>query len=199
MKVTKDSIALSDILKAYDGVDPQMYQYFLGLKEGRLLITSEIDESAIEMYVVALMNMESDPNIEKIQIIISSPGGGIFDGMSVCDMIDRLTKPVEMTIVSSACSMGMLIAMAGFGKPNVKKRCFKHALGLIHGGSMHLGGNRSTVRDTKEFLDRYEKKMYQYMADHSKISLETLKEKEDNEWYLTAEEMLQYGIVDEIL
>ena len=179
--------------------DPTSYQYFLGLKNNELLISTEIGDDAIERYVMPLIRMDKDPTVPEITIYISTPGGDIFSGMAICDQLSRLSKKTKVIILAQACSMGGVIAMSGSNNPNVKTYCYPHSICLIHGGMLGLGGTRKVVKDTQKFLEKYEEKINQFMIENSKISTDLLKVKEDDEWYMTAEEMVEYGIVDEIL
>jgi|GEM_PF-1931153 len=182
-----------------ESANPVMYQYFKNLDEGNLLISGEIDDLTIEYFIMPLMQLDADPNVEEITIYLNSPGGSIFTGMTLCEAIERLKTPTKVVLLSYAYSMGGYILMSGFSNPNVKRVCYPFSTGLIHQGSTRLGGNSNDVEDTYEFYKKYNEKMNQYILDHSNIPSDVLDKHKRFEWYLTADEMLEYGLVDEII
>lgn len=200
MDVKKEEYGMIDLGELLDSsMDASTYQYFLGLKNNELLITTEIGEDAIERYVMPLIRMDSDPTVPEITVYVSTPGGDIFNGMLICDVLSKVKTKTKIIILSQACSMGGLIAMAGFKNDNVKTYCYPFSYALVHGGQLHIGGTKKVFKDTQKFIDTYEEKMRTYILEHSKISDAKLKEKEDDEWFITADELVEYGIVDEII
>ena len=96
-----------------------------------------------------------------------------------------------------AASMGGLIAMAK--NPHLKVVCDKFTVGLIHSGSQYMAGSAHAVRDTFKFSERYEEKIKQYILSHTNIDEEMYQNIERQEFWMDADDMLKYGIVDEIL
>lgn len=179
--------------------DPVLYQYYTGLNNRTVFINTQIDESLVETAMLPLLQMDNDGSGEPIKIIIATPGGSLYDGIVMCDVIDNLKSPTEVIVVSYAYSMGSLILMAGYNNPNVKKKCYKHSTALIHGGSLYFQGNASNVRDQFRFNEEFEQKIKEYTLSHSKISEEEYEKYSKAEWYMTSEDMLKYGLVDEVI
>ena len=145
------------------------------------------------------MNFEKDDNTEPVTLILNTPGGSIDDGLVLLNVIDNYKKPLNIIVMGYACSMGSIILCAGSKNPNVKRYCHKFSYGLIHAGSVFLGGNTSTVKDTVKFNERVEKTIKNYILENTKITEDEYRESERKEWYLTANDMLEKGMVDEIL
>ena len=163
------------------------------------MINTSIDASILETVILPLLQMDNDGTNEPIKIIISTPGGSVYDGIVLCDVIDNLKCPTEVVVITYAYSMGSLILMAGYNNPNVTKKCYKHSTALIHGGSLYFEGNASNVRDQFRFNEEFENKIKEYMLSHSKITEEEYEKFNKKEWYMTSEDMLKYGLVDEVI
>ena len=197
---------------AANGITPDLYQYYKGLANNRLILAGEIMDDIVENVAIPLLDMikEKEDTREKIlkeyplkldpiEIIIHSPGGSVYDSMFLANIIDKATVPIKVKILGNALSMGMIIAMAGYNNPNVTKECYGFSIGLIHAGSLKMEGEANAVRDTMEFNDKYSEMMKQYVLSHSKITEEEYEAHNAKQWYLTADEMLNYGIVDKVI
>ena len=119
--------------------------------------------------------------------------------MPLCDIIDNLKCPTTITVLTYAYSMGSVILLAGYNNPNVTKRCYKHSTALLHAGSTYLEGNSSSVKDTFNFHQKFEDKIKEYTLSHSKITEAEYNAMERYEWYMTSDDMLEKGLVDEVL
>ena len=192
-------INLDDLLNNIGGIDPTMYQYYKGLKNRTIIINDQITSNVVEEVMLPLIEMDNDKTGNPITIYLSTIGGSIFDGMPLCDIIDKLKTKTTIIVPTYAYSMGGIILMAGFSNDNVKKVCYKHSTALLHAGSTYLEGNSSAVKDTFNFHQKYEDMIKQYTLSHSRITEEEYLKMERYEYYMTSETMLEKGLVDEIL
>ena len=179
--------------------NPVLHTYFKGLKNRTIIINEAITESIIECAVLPLLEMDNDGTGKEIKIYLSSGGGSTYNGLTLCSIIDKLKTKTEITTFSYAMSMGALILMAGYDNPNVVKKCYPFTVGLIHGGSQLFEGTLSQARDYWSFNEKYEEKIKEYVLTHSKITDTEYEKMQKSEWYMTAEDMLKYGLVSEIL
>lgn len=179
--------------------NPIFFQYFKNLKNRTIVINDEVSENIIEMAVLPLLEMDNDGSGKDINILISSPGGAVYAGLTLCSVIDKLKCKTTITALSYVMSMGALITMAGFNNPNVYKKCYPFTVGLIHGGNQFIDGTSSQVKDFFNFNEKYEEKIKEYILTHSKITEKDYKKMLKSEWYMTAEDMVKYGIVQEIV
>lgn len=175
------------------------YQYYKGLTNRTILINDVIDDRLVETVMMPLLEMDNDGSGEPINIILNTRGGSLFAGMPLCDIIDNLKCPTTITVLTYAYSMGSVILLAGYNNPNVTKKCYKHSTALLHAGSTYLEGNSSSVKDTFNFHQRFEDEIKKYTLSHSKITEKEYDAMERYEWYMTAEDMLEKGLVDVIL
>ena len=197
---------------AANGITPDLYQYYKGLANSRVILAGEIMDDIVENVAIPLLDMIKEKEdtrekilkgfplkLEPIEIIIHSPGGSVYDSMFLANIIDKTTVPINVKILGNALSMGMIIAMAGYNNSNVTKECYGFSIGLIHAGSLNREGEANAGRDTMGFNDKYSEMMKQYVLSHSKITEEEYEAHNSKQWYLTAEEMLNYGIVDKVI
>lgn len=176
----------------------ERYQFYTGIKKRVFYITDEVDELLLCSVGLELLEADKDPS-KPITIYINTPGGSIYDGFVLCDIIERLQSPVTIHVLGYAFSMGSYFLMAGYGKENITRKAYPFSTCLIHSGSMILSGTGTQVRDTFNFMEKFEDKIKQYVLSHSKITEEEYKKMDRTEWYMSAEDMLQHGLIDEIV
>lgn len=182
-----------------DTCNPILHQYYRHLKKRTILINDAITQDIIEMAVLPLLEMDNDGSGEEINIILNTVGGQVYNGLALCDVIEKLKNKTTITVLSYAFSMGSLILMSAFNNPNVTTKCLRFTTALIHGGNQYLEGTASQVKDYFKFNEKYEEKIKEFILSHSKITEKEYKKLERTEWYMTSEDMLKYGLVDEII
>ena len=202
MTKTKDvdgmiSVDLSEVLKSTTLPSPIDYQYYKCLENNTILINQEISECLVEYAIIPLINLDADENVNHIDIILNTVGGDIYTGFALVSVLEKLKTDTTIRIVGMAASMGGLIAMAK--SPHLKVVCDKWSVGLIHSGSQYMEGSAHAVKDTFKFSERYEEKIKEYILSHTEITEEMYKEIERQEFWMDANDMLKYGIIDEII
>jgi len=190
-------VDLSEVLKSNSLPSPIDYQYYKCLQNNKIIINQEISDSLVEYAIIPLMQMDEDESIDEIEILLDTGGGDIYVGFALVSVLEHLKTKTTIRIIGMAASMGGLIAMAK--SPNLKVVCDKWSVGLIHSGSQYMEGSTHAVKDTFKFSERYEEKIKAYILSHTKISEEMYKEIERQEFWMDADDMLKYGIVDEII
>ena len=180
-------------------IPPAVYQYYLGLKNRRIVFNDSVDADIVERVIIPLMDMDSDGSGKPIEIIMATPGGSTFDSLILCNIIDNLKTPTTIKVMGYAFSMGGLFLCAGYNNPNVKKVCYPFSAALLHAGNVGLEGSANAVKDTMKFNDEMNEKIRMYVLSHSKITEDEYSKMERCEWYMCAEKMLELGLVDEIL
>lgn len=169
------------------------------IDERIILINDIISENTIEKVVMPLIRMDSDGTNKKITIYINTNGGEVSNGLVVCDLIKELKTPTDVIVLGYAYSMGSLILMAGKNNPNVKRYCYPFSTALLHGGSSFVSGTSSQVKDYFKFNEKYEKRIADFIVDHTNLSEDDYAAIERYEAYMDSDEMLEKGLVDEIL
>lgn len=182
-----------------DSADPVMYQYFKCLNNRTVIINEDISEASIETIALPLLEMDNDGSAEKITILLNTNGGTVNEGLLICDIISKLKSPTEIIVLASAYSMGSLILMSGYNNPNVTRKCYRFSTALIHSGSTYVGGTSTQVKDFHNFQEKYEKMIKEFIITHSKITEKEYEGMYRFEWYLTSQDMLDKGLIDEII
>lgn len=196
----KDNGTIEELLLPALEDDPLvMYTFKDGLKRRELYIDDEIGADFFHRVVLPFKKMEEDDPTKPIHIYINSPGGSVTEGLVLCDLIDKTTTPVLIEVMGYAYSMAGYIAMAGKNNPNVRRVCHNFSFGLIHAGSVGYSGDANKAKQIQEFYSKIDTLTRDYVLSHTNIDAKLYKKKSEVEWYLTADEMLQIGFVDEII
>ena len=181
-------------------LDPIMYQYFNQLlKKRTIILNAEIDENILETVVLPLKDFEQDNSFKPVTLILNTPGGSVADGLMLCNVIDNYKIPLEIIVPSYACSMGTIILCSGNKNPNITKKCYPFSFALFHSGQTYVGGESTSVDDVIDFNRGVDNKIKKYIIDNTNITEELYDKHHRKQWYLTAEEMLEYHLVDEII
>jgi len=198
-KNLNEVISLSDIIASPENLDPVTYRYYKCLENRTIILNDEISSNIIEMAVLPLLEMDNDGSGEEITIILNSCGGEVYSGFSLVSAIERSASPIKIIIMGMAASMAALIAMSSYNKDNVKTVCSPYSVALIHSGSQYLSGSTHAVKDTFKFSERYEERIKNYILTHSLIDEEMYDKIERQEFWMDSDDMLKYGIVQEVL
>jgi len=192
-------IGLDELLSNPTELTPTVYQYYKNLQNRTIIINEAITSDIVELVMLPLIEMDNDGTNEPITIRLSTVGGSLFDGITLCDIIDNLKTPTTIIVQTYAYSMGGIILMAGYNNPNVRKVCYKHSTALLHAGSTYLEGNSTAVKDQFHFNQKFEQKLKDYTLSHSKITENEYDAMERYEWYMDSDTMLEKGLVDEVM
>ena len=174
-------------------------EYARLLKERKILINDIISENTIEKVVMPLLRMDNDGSGKKITIYINTNGGSVYDGLVLCDIIEQLKTETEVIVLGYAYSIGSIILMSGKNNPNVTRKCFPYSTALIHGGSAYISGSSSQVKDYFKFNEKFEKRIANFIVSHTNLTEDDYAAIERYEAYMDSDEMLEKGLVDEII
>ena len=178
--------------------DPILYHYYKGLENRTFFINDVINEDTIDTVAIPLLLADKVSN-DPITIYINTPGGSISDGFNLTDVISNLQSPTTIIVLGYAYSMGMYFLMAGANKPHIKRLCHRFSTGLMHGGNSLIQGTSSQVKDYYKFAERFDAKIKSFVLQNSKFTESEYDKIEREELYLTAEDMLEKGLIDEII
>ena len=177
--------------------NPIDYYYYKGLREGFVVLNDDVGDDIVERVILPLQQLDLNKEVEHITFYINSSGGDPQDGMAVVSCLENMSTPITLRILGRACSAACYIAMAK--GPHIKTVCGKYSIGLIHAGSVNLEGDAMNARDTQAFLSRYEEILKDFVCSHTKITPEKYEKIERLEFWITADDMLELEIVDEIV
>ena len=194
---------LDDIftLETSNGWDPVDYQYFNQLFNHRTIIfNTEVTENIVERVYLPLRDFENDDSTEPVTLILNSMGGSVSDGFFLAHYINKYKKPLKIIVTGTAASISAVILCGGGNNPNVTRYCFPSSYALIHDGFITLNTSESkTASDFMTFNDKVDKQIRQFIIDNTKITPELYDSQTRHQWFLTADEMLELGLIDKII
>jgi len=166
------------------------------LKERIIFLGTEINDDVSNLIIAQLLFLQSEDAEKDISIYINSPGGMVTSGMAIYDTMQFLKCPITTYCVGQAASMGAVLLCAG---TKGKRFALPNARIMIH---QPLGGSQGQATDieiqTKEIL-RMKKRLNEILADHTGKPLKTIEKDTDRDFFMSAEEAVKYGLVDEVV
>lgn len=149
--------------------------------------------------IIGRVGFKVDPNLidlPPITINLSTLGGICYDGMALCDSIRTSDTAIKIVCYGKIMSMGIPILLSAKYKVAHKNTTF-----MIHGISAGCWGKAENMRERIDEVNRLEKLVCDYILEHSKFPKKKMNEiiKSQKDYYFTAEEALQYKIIDEII
>jgi ATP-dependent Clp protease protease subunit len=165
------------------------------LKDRIVFITGPIDDGMANTVVAQLLYLEMDNPNADISLYINSPGGSVTAGMAIYDTMQYIKAPVRTVCVGMAASMGAFLLMAG---EKGKRMALPNSEVMIHQPSGGAQGQATDVTIRANWLLRTKEKMNRMMAEMTGKDIEQIAKDVERDYFMTAEEALEYGIVDEI-
>lgn len=165
------------------------------LKDRIVFLGGEIEDNMANLVVAQLLFLEMEDPDADISLYINSPGGSVTAGMAIYDTMQYIKPAVRTVCVGMAASMGAFLLMAG---EKGKRLALPNAEVMIH---QPLGGAQGQATDVAiraEWLMRTKKKMTAMMAEMTGQPLEKLQQDCERDYFMTAQEALDYHIIDEI-
>ena len=176
------------------------YDIFSRLLKDRIIFLAEDVNSASASLVVAqLLFLESEDPDKEISLYINSPGGSLTDGLAIVDTINYIKCPVSTICVGMAASMGAVLLASGakgkrFATPNAEILIHQP---LIGGGG--LSGQTTEIKIHADHMVRTREKLNKLLSERTGQSLETIQNDTERDNYMTAQQALDYGLIDGIL
>lgn len=167
------------------------------LKERTILLTEEIAPSNSADLVSKLLFLDSKSKTKEIKLYINSPGGHVECFFSIYDTIQQISAPVKTICIGEAMSAAAGLLVSG---TKGKRLASPNSLIMIHDIQIsEIGGSMGELSIQMGMLERLSNSFTEVLARHSGQSLSKLRKDCSRDLYLTAEEALQYGLIDKIL
>lgn len=162
-----------------------------------LFLGTEINSDVANILVSQLLFLESDNPNKPVTIYINSPGGSVYDGMAIVDVMNKIKCPVYTTCVGTAASMAAVILSAG----ERGHRCaLPHSQIMLHAPSGGTG--RVTSPDFKiaaKEMEKCEEMLYSVLSENLEKDYEAIKQMCDRDFWMTSKEAMEHGVIDTIL
>jgi ATP-dependent Clp protease protease subunit len=176
------------------------YDIFSRLLKDRIIYLGEdVNPTTSSLIVAQMLFLESEDPDKEIFFYINSPGGSITDGMAIVDTMNYIKCPVTTVCVGLAASMGAVLLAAGekgkrFAMPNSEVMIHQP---LIGGGG--LQGQATEIKIHADHLVKTREKLNKFLSERTGKPLEQIERDTERDNYMTAEEALEYGLIDGIM
>ncbi|MCI8273245.1 MAG: ATP-dependent Clp protease proteolytic subunit [Clostridia bacterium] len=176
------------------------YDIFSRLLKDRIIFLGEdVNPTTSSLVIAQMLFLESEDPDKEIYFYINSPGGSITDGMAIVDTMNYIKCPVSTYCVGLAASMGAVLLSAGekgkrFATPNSEIMIHQP---LIGGGG--LQGQATEIKIHADHLVRTREKLNKFLSERTGKTLEQIEKDTERDNYLTAQEALEYGLIDGIM
>ena len=166
------------------------------LKERIIFIGTAIDDNVASLVIAQMLFLEAEDPEKDIFLYLNSPGGYVSSGLAIYDTIQYIKPDVATTCMGQASSMGALLLACG---ANGKRSALPHSRIMIHQPAGGAQGQASDIEiHAKEILVLKER-LNQIFAKHTGQTIKKIEEDSDRNYFMSAEEAKDYGIIDEVL
>lgn len=169
--------------------------YSLLLKQRIVFINSAIDDNLASLVVAQLLYLDAEDNEKDIMLYINSPGGIVTSGMAIFDTMRYIKSDVSTICIGQAASMAAILLAAGV---KGKRFCLPNSRVMIHQPLGGAQGQASDISIAAEEILKLKKKLNGILADATGKKITQVEKDTDRDYFLSAEEALKYGLVDEI-
>ena len=161
-----------------------------------IFLGTEVNSYTANTIQAQLLYLDSVDPGKDISIYINSPGGSVYDGLGIYDTMQFISSDVSTICTGMAASMGAVLLVAGAEK---KRFALKHSRVMIHQPMGGAQGQASDIEITAREIIKLKKELYTIIANHSGKSYEEVERDSDRDYWMTALEAKEYGMVDEVL
>ncbi|HRY99488.1 MAG TPA: ATP-dependent Clp endopeptidase proteolytic subunit ClpP [Bacteroidales bacterium] len=155
-----------------------------------------IDDYVANIIQAQLLFLDSVDSTRDIQIYLNTPGGSVYAGLGIYDTMQYVSPDVATICTGMAASMGAVLLCAG---KKGKRSALKHSRVLIHQPMGGASGQASDIEITAREIQKLKKELYEIIADHSGQDYKKIWKDSDRDYWMTAEEARDYGMIDEVL
>ena len=172
-------------------------QLFQRLLRHRIIfLGQQVDDDIANRICAELVLLASEDEKRDISIYINSPGGSVYAGMAIYDIMQYVPNDVASSAMGMAASMGQFLLTAG--APG-KRYALPHAQILMHQPSGGIGGTASDIRIQAEQMLYIKRTLFERTAFHTGQPIEQIEKDADRDRWFTAEEAKEYGFVDQVI
>jgi len=168
------------------------------LKERIILLSGDIETQQCEMIKSNLLYLESLDSSEDIKIYINSPGGSVYDGLGLLDIMEYIKPEIETINTGLAASMAAIILCSG---AKGKRKALKRSRTMIH-QPMSFGGFVQQASDMEieaREINLLKKELYEIISEKSGQLYDKVHKDSDRDYWMSAQDAKKYGIIDDIL
>jgi ATP-dependent Clp protease, protease subunit len=166
------------------------------LNERIIFLGTPVDDQIANLIVAQLIHLESEDPDKDISIYINSPGGQVYAGLAIYDTMQYIKPDVQTICVGMAMSMGAVILAGG---AEGKRMATPNSKILIHQGSAGFHGQPTDIEIQAREVISLKRRLEEILATHTGQDLEKISKDVDRDYYMTADEAQEYGIIDTVI
>lgn len=155
-----------------------------------------IDDYVANIIQAQLLFLESTDPTKDIQIYFNTPGGSVHAGLGIYDTMQYISAKVATICTGMAASMGAILLTAG---TKGKRSALKHSRVMIHQPMGGASGQASDIEITAREIMKIKNELYEIIAVHTGKTAKQIEKDADRDYWMTADEAVKYGMIDEIL
>ncbi|MBQ8046323.1 MAG: ATP-dependent Clp endopeptidase proteolytic subunit ClpP [Prevotella sp.] len=161
-----------------------------------IFLGTEINDYTANVLQAQLLYLDSNDPERDINVYINSPGGSVYAGLGIYDTMQFITSDVATICTGMAASMAAVLLVAG---KKGKRSALPHSRVMIHQPLGGAQGQASDIEITAREIQKLKKELYTIIADHSNTSYEKVWADSDRDYWMSAEEAKEYGMIDQVL
>ena len=166
-------------------------------KQRRIIfLGTPIDDYTANVIQAQLLYLDSADPGKDISIYINSPGGSVYAGLGIYDTMQFIGSDISTICTGMAASMAAVLLVAG---EQGKRFALKHSRVMIHQPMGGAQGQASDIEITAREIQKLKKELYTIIADHSGNTYEKVWNDSDRDYWMTAQEACEYGMIDRVL
>lgn len=179
------------------GRGERSYDIFSRLLKDRIIfIGPSIDDYASSLVIAQILFLMSDNKNQDINIYINSPGGSVTSGLAIYDTMQFVPCDIATYCIGQASSMAAILLAAG---TESKRHALPNSRVMIHQPWGGTAGTASDILIQSQELKRYKEVLIRILAKHTKHTEEAIADDSDRDFFMTAEQAKEYGLVDEVI
>ncbi len=173
------------------------YDIFSRLLNDRIIVLSdEVNDATASLVVAQLLYLESQDPEKDISLYINSPGGSVTAGMAIYDTMQYIKPDVSTICIGMAASMGAFLLSSG---AKGKRYALPHSEIMIHQPLGGTQGQASDIMIRAEHIMKTKNTLNKILSENTGKTLKTIEKDTDRDNFMSAEEALEYGLVDKVL
>ncbi|WP_277235597.1 ATP-dependent Clp endopeptidase proteolytic subunit ClpP [Phocaeicola salanitronis] len=201
------SMVLDDVIKSQSYLNPYILEerqlnvtqldVFSRLMMDRIIfLGTQIDDYTANTLQAQLLYLDSVDSGKDISIYINSPGGSVYAGLGIYDTMQFIGSDVATICTGMAASMAAVLLVAG---KEGKRSALTHSRVMIHQPMGGAQGQASDIEITAREIQKLKKELYTIIAEHSHTDFDKVWADSDRDYWMTAQEAKEYGMIDEVL
>ncbi|MCB9033901.1 MAG: ATP-dependent Clp endopeptidase proteolytic subunit ClpP [Chitinophagales bacterium] len=161
-----------------------------------IFMGTAIDDYVANIIMAQLLFLESADNTRDVQIYINSPGGSVYAGLGIYDTMQYINPDVATICTGMAASMAAVLLTAG---AKGKRSALKHSRVMIHQPMGGVQGQQTDIEISYKEITKLKRELYEIIANHSGQDYDKVEKDSDRDYWMTAPEAKEYGMIDEVL